>query len=185
MSLYGPFSKPSELQHPQLPPWDQHLLCSSHNPPQTTPWYRGQPAEGRYGQLTRDNLILPNLKSEPCLGEKTQHIKNLFLMKLLENTSSAILLQGFSIRCQYQEGMGWTPSNPTRTPAIPPAPPLQQHLTAFREAAQCPMPMLCNSHHGHTPRGGPSPLHHTRQAAGAWPSAACQLSPCSTCHRAL
>lgn len=141
---------------------------------------------GRYGQLTRDNLILPDPKSEPCPDEKTQCIKNLFLMKLLENPSSEIPLQGCSTRCQDQEGMGWTPCDPTWTPAIPPAPSLQQHPATFREAAQCPMPTLCNSHHGHTPRGGPSPHSDTtRRAAGAWPSAACQLSPCSTRHRAL
>lgn len=44
---------------------------------------------------------------------------------------------------------------------ILPAPPLQQHSTAFRGAAHCPMPVLRNSHHRHTSHGGPSPCSNT------------------------
>lgn len=51
MSLSGPFSKASELQHLQLPVSDQHLLlpfpqtlCKLHQ-------YGRQHVEGRYGHM--------------------------------------------------------------------------------------------------------------------------------------
>lgn len=181
MSLSSLFSKPIEMQHQKLPPWDQAPPLPFPQPSQTTPWYRGQPAERRYGQLTQNNLIIPNLKSEPRPDEKNQHIKNLFLIKILENSSSAIPLQGFSTRCQDQEGMGWTPSNPTRTPAI-----CQLHhcsntlLFSERQlSVRCPRSVTPSTGTNHVEV--PLASDTTRQAAGAWPSAAaCQLSFCST-----